>query len=117
MFAAAHMALCSPSSDRGMLLVLVIVIVIVIEYRARSGSLSGFLALTLNPAAAGRGGNRTGTVLERSYDNDNDDDNEYKNDYEHDYGFSITGLFWSTCNSVPPPPITRMVTSWSLPIS
>ena len=52
-----------PSSDGGMLLVLVfvivIVLVIVIEYRARSGSLSGILALTLNPAAlARRSGNR-----------------------------------------------------------
>ena len=80
---------------------IVIVLVIVIEYRARSGSLSGILALTLNPAAlarlgvAGRDGNRIGTVPKWSYDNDD----EYKNEHEHDCGFSITGVFWLTCNS------------------
>ena len=55
----------------------------------------GVLALTLNPAAAGRGGNMMGTVPKRSYDYDDDNDNE------HDHGFSITGFFWLTCNSTP----------------
>ena len=82
--------------DRKRHIVLVLVHVIVLEYRARSGSLSGILALTLNPAAAGRGGNRIGTAPKRSYDYDDD------NEHEHDYGFSITGFFWLTCNSAPP---------------
>ena len=81
--------------------------VIVIEYQARSESLSGIarrlspamddgvLALTLNPAAAGRRGNMIGTVPTRSYDYDDDNDNK------HDHGFSITGFFWLTCNSAP----------------
>ena len=71
---------------------LVFVHVIVLEYRARSGSLSGILARTLNLAAAGRGGNRIGTIPKRSYDYDDD----------NDYGFSITWFVWVTCNSVPP---------------
>jgi len=74
---------------------IVLVLVIVIEYQARSGSLSGVLALTLNPAATGRRGNMMGTVPKRSYDYDDD------NEHEHDHGFSITGFFWLTCNSAP----------------
>ena len=91
------MLLLQVDRKRHIVLVLVLVHVIVLEYQARSGGLSGILALTLNPAAAGRGGNRIETVRKRSYDDDDDDDNE------HDYGFSITGFFWLTCNSVPPP--------------